>query len=245
VKIWERVSLEKFLTLKSQLGIDPETNMLVEEPLERVRQIFKNMSLSARENGSDLSEIARLVVYVADMSRDRPLINDVQKEIWGEDGPYPPRTIVEVDYLGDDFVEIDVVFRIPAENSVPIEFLCPAGAFTPTATWSLGIKTDTHVFVSGMRGINPATDLLVIGEAPRVRRAFQNMALVVEAGGGKITDAINLVIYVTDEKYLDAVQMVQQRFWDKKSLPPITVNLIAGLNDDDFVEIEGTFAVSQ
>jgi 2-iminobutanoate/2-iminopropanoate deaminase len=78
-----------------------------------------------------------------------------------------------------------------------------------------------------------------------VRKAFQNMALVVEAGGGKITDAINLVIYVTDEKYLDAVQMVQQRFWDKKSLPPITVNLIAGLNDDDFVEIEGTFAVSQ
>ena len=115
--------MEKFLTLKSQLGIDPETNMLVEEPLERVRQIFKNMSLSARENGSDLSEIARLVVYVADMSRDRPLINDVQKEIWGEDGPYPPRTIVEVDYHGDDFVEIDVVFRIPAENSVPIEFL--------------------------------------------------------------------------------------------------------------------------
>ncbi len=114
-----------------------------------------------------------MVVYVADMSRDRPLINDVQKEIWGEDGPYPPRTIVEVDYLRDDFVEIDVVFRIPAENSVPIKFLCPAGAFTPTATWSLGIKTDTHVFVSGMRGINPATDLLVIGEAPRVRRAFK------------------------------------------------------------------------
>ena len=199
------------------------------------------MAIVARESGSDLSELVRLVVSVADMNRDRPLINEVQKEIWG-DGPFPCRTIIEVDYLGDDFVELDAVFRIPDEESIKVEFLAPEEAFTPTGTWSLGIRTDTHVFVSGMRGINPETDGLVIGEAPRVRQALQNMAMIAEAGGAKITDAIGLVIYVTDEKYLEVVEMLMQRFWEKKPLPPMTVNIVTALNDNDIVEIEGTFS---
>jgi enamine deaminase RidA (YjgF/YER057c/UK114 family) len=234
--------MENFLSLDNQQGIDPETNALVEDPLERVRQIFRNMATVARESGSDLSELVRLVVSVADMDRDRPLINEVQKDIWG-DGPFPCRTIIEVDYLGDDFVELDAVFRIPDEESIKVEFLAPEEAFTPTGTWSLGIRTDTHVFVSGMRGINPETDELVIGEAPRVRQALQNMAMIAEAGGAKITDAIGLVIYVTDEKYLEVVEMLMQRFWEKKPLLPMTVNIVTALNDNDIVEIEGTFSI--
>jgi enamine deaminase RidA (YjgF/YER057c/UK114 family) len=235
--------MENFLSLDNQQGIDPETNALVEDPLERVRQIFRNMATVARESGSDLSELVRLVVSVADMNRDRPLINEVQKDIWG-DGPFPCRTIIEVDYLGDDFVELDAVFRIPDEESIEVEFLAPEEAFTPTGTWSLGIRTDTHVFVSGMRGINPETDDLVIGEAPRVRQALQNMAMIAEAGGAKITDAIGLVIYVTDEKYLEVVEMLMQRFWENKPLPPMTVNIVTALNDNDIVEIEGTFSLN-
>jgi enamine deaminase RidA (YjgF/YER057c/UK114 family) len=41
------------------------------------------------------------------MKAHRPLVNQVQKEFWG-DGPYPPRTIVEVSGLNqDDFVEVE------------------------------------------------------------------------------------------------------------------------------------------
>ena len=95
-----------------------------------------------------------------------------------------------------------------------------------------------------MRGINPETETLVIGDAPRVRQAFQNMAIISEAGGTKITDAIGLVIYVTDEKYLKAVEMLQHRFWGGIPLPPVTVNIVRSLNDNDIVEIEGTFAIN-
>jgi enamine deaminase RidA (YjgF/YER057c/UK114 family) len=82
----------------------------------------------------------------------------------------------------------------------------------------------------------------VIGEAPRVRQAFRNMKIVVEDGGGKITDAIALTIYVTDEKYLEIIEMLQKNFWEEQSLPPITINIVTALNDNDIVEIEGTFA---
>ena len=233
--------MEEFLTLKNQRGLDPVTDHLVEEPVERVRQIFMNMRDLAKKSGSNLEETVRLVVMVANMNRDRPLINMVQKEIWGNEGPYPCRTIIQVDYLGDDFVEVDGVIRVVNETSQPIKFISPEASFTPTGTWSLGIQTNSHIFVSGMRGINPENDELVIGEAPRVRQAFRNMQIVTEAAGCQITDAIALVIYVTDEKYIEAVEMLQKQFWGKKPLPPITINIVEALNGNDIVEIEGTF----
>ena len=59
------------------------------------------------------SNSVRLVVYVTDMFRFRPLVNKVQAELWG-DGPYPPRTIVEVQRLNqDDIVEIEGTFYAP------------------------------------------------------------------------------------------------------------------------------------
>jgi enamine deaminase RidA (YjgF/YER057c/UK114 family) len=233
--------VEEFLSLNNQRGIDPVTNLLIEDRRERVRQIFRNMASSAEESGSNLGKTIRLIVMVADMKRDRPLINDVQKEIWGKDGPFPCRTIIQVDYLGDDFVEMDSVILIATKSSNPIEFIAPKKSFSPTGTWSLGIKTDSYIFVSGMRGINPETETLVVGEAPRVRQAFRNMKIIAEAGGGKITNAIGLVIYATDEKYIEIIEMLQKSFWLEKPLPPIKINIVTALNDNDIVEIEGTF----
>ncbi|MFP6713327.1 MAG: RidA family protein [Rhodospirillales bacterium] len=232
---------ESFLTLAGQRGINPTSGELIVDPKDRVRQIFKNMEAAAQESGSGLDETVRLVVYVADMKRDRAIVNEAQKELFRESA-YPPRSIIEVDYLGDDFIEIDGVFRVPAEDSAALEFLAPKEAFTPTATWSLGVKTDAHVFVSGMRGIHPETNDLVIGEAPRIRRALQNMQMIAEAGGARVTDAIQIVLYVTDEKYLEIIESLQQRLWGDKPLPPMTVNVVTALNDQDIVEIEGTFA---
>jgi hypothetical protein len=58
----------------------------------------------------------RLVVYVTDMFRFRPIVNKIQAELWGQ-GPYPPRTIVEVHRLNqDDIVEIEGTFYAPSSK---------------------------------------------------------------------------------------------------------------------------------
>ena len=58
----------------------------------------------------------RLVVYVTDMQRHRPIVNQVQEELWGG-GPYPPRTIVEVSRLNqDDIVEVEGTFFVPIKS---------------------------------------------------------------------------------------------------------------------------------
>ena len=62
-----------------------------------------------------LRNAVRLVVYVTDMYRYRPLVNQIQEELWGGP-PYPPRSIVEVDRLSqDDIMEVEGTFYCPAK----------------------------------------------------------------------------------------------------------------------------------
>ncbi len=67
----------------------------------------------AESEGAGLRDAVRLVVYVTDMARLRPLVNEVQNDLWAG-GPYPPRTIVEVTRLNqDDIFEVDGTFYAP------------------------------------------------------------------------------------------------------------------------------------
>ena len=234
--------MESFIRLKSQRGINPETQKLVVEPTNRVRQIFRNLKKFAEDNNTNIREVVRLVVFVADMVRDRPILNTIQKELWGDDGPFPCRTIVGVDYLGDDFIEIDFTLRVPATDSSPLEFLSPEGSFSPTGTWSLGIKSDDCVFVSGMRGVSPVDNNLFIGEAPRARQALENLKLIINSVGFNFSQAINIIIYVTEERFLEMVEMLIKKYWQNKPLPLMEVHIVTSLNDNDIIEIETTFS---
>jgi 2-iminobutanoate/2-iminopropanoate deaminase len=105
-----------FVFVAGMRGIDRRTNSLVQGEEARVRQAFLNMKLIAESEGATLRDAVRLVVYVTDMYRFRPLVNKVQEELWGK-GPYPPRTIVEIDRLNqDDIVEIEGTFYAPAKK---------------------------------------------------------------------------------------------------------------------------------
>ena len=74
------------------------------------------MKLIAESEGATLRDAARLVVYVTDMQRLRPLVNAAQEAVVGR-GPYPPRTIVEVRRLNqDDIFEVEGTFYAPARR---------------------------------------------------------------------------------------------------------------------------------
>ena len=125
---------------------------------------------------------------------------------------------------------------------VNVEFLSPRGAIKPTGPFSLGVRAGDFVFVAGMRGIDPATNALVDGEEPRVRQVFLNVQKVVRAAGGGLRDAVRLVVYVTDMgRYRPIVNNIQEEFWGGGPYPPRTMVEVSRLNQDDIVEVEGTF----
>ena len=120
--------------------------------------------------------------------------------------------------------------------------LSPAGAVAPTGTWSVGTRAGDFVFVAGMRGIDPATGALVAGEEARIRQAFLNMQLIAASEGANLSDAVRLVVYVTDMARLrPLVNKVQAELWGGGPYPPRTIVEVRGLAQDDIVEVEGTF----
>jgi 2-iminobutanoate/2-iminopropanoate deaminase len=123
-----------------------------------------------------------------------------------------------------------------------IKLLAPSGAIQPTGPWSLGVRAGDFVFVAGMRGIDPATNRLVDGAEARVRQAFLNMQTIVAAAGGSLRDTVRLVVYVTDmDLYRPIVNRIQEELWAGMPYPPRTVVEVSRLNQDDIVELEGTF----
>jgi len=105
-----------FVFVAGMQGVDPATNRLVEDPQARIVRAFLNIRLIAESEGASLQDCVRLTVYVSDLTRFAPMVEQVQAELWGGP-PYPPRTMIEVRRLfDDDIVEIDSVFYAPAKH---------------------------------------------------------------------------------------------------------------------------------
>ena len=123
-----------------------------------------------------------------------------------------------------------------------VKTLEPAGAIKPTGTWSPGARAGDFVFVAGMRGIDPATNTIVGPEEARVRQAYTNMKVIAESEGATLADCVRTVVYVTDMARLrPLVNKIQQEFWGGGPYPPRTIVEVSRLNQDDIVEVEGTF----
>jgi len=132
----------------------------------------------------------------------------------------------------------------PATINPPatVKTLAPAGAIKPTGTWNLGTRAGDFIYIAGMRGIDPRTDALVEGDEARVRQAFLNMKLIAESEGASLRDAVRLVVYVTDMfRFRPLVNKVQSELWGQGPYPTRTIVEVFRLNQDDIVEIEGTF----
>jgi 2-iminobutanoate/2-iminopropanoate deaminase len=123
-----------------------------------------------------------------------------------------------------------------------VKILAPRGAIAPTGTWSLAARAGDFVFVAGMRGINPVNNRLVEGDEARIRQAFMNMKLIAESEGAGLSDCVRLTVFVTDMNRLrQVVNKVQEQLWGGGPYPPRSIIEVAGLNQDDFFEVEGTF----
>jgi 2-iminobutanoate/2-iminopropanoate deaminase len=125
---------------------------------------------------------------------------------------------------------------------MPVRYLSPPGAITPTGPWSLGARAGDFVFVAGMRGIDPATNSMLGTEEERIRRAFANMKTIAASEGASLTSCVRLTVFVTDMKRLrPLVNKVQEELWAGGPYPPRTIVEVAKLNQDDIFEVEGTF----
>lgn len=98
--------------LSGQIPLNPETmNMCSEDISEQITQVLENLSAVCNAAGGSLAHIAKLNVYLTDLSHF-PLINEAMGRYFVE--PYPARAAIGVSALPRGAqVEMDGVMVLP------------------------------------------------------------------------------------------------------------------------------------
>lgn len=87
-------------------GIDEQTGRPVDGDVARISVIFRHLQAILDAHACRRSDVLASRVYVTDMARLRPLVNDAYEAFFGDD--VPTRTILEVSGLNqNDTVEIE------------------------------------------------------------------------------------------------------------------------------------------
>ncbi len=80
--------------LSGQIPLDPATMQVVDGPIEQqIERVFENLKAVAEAAGGSLANIAKLTVYLTDLS-DFPQINEVMARFFKE--PFPARAAIGV-----------------------------------------------------------------------------------------------------------------------------------------------------
>lgn len=89
-------------------GIDLKTGQPADGDGLRIELIFQHLRQILEQAGSSFDSVLSSTVYVTDMARLRPMVNDAYVKAFGAN--LPTRTIVQVAALNqNDSVEIEVV----------------------------------------------------------------------------------------------------------------------------------------
>ncbi|ADG25370.1 RidA family protein [Legionella pneumophila serogroup 1] len=99
--------------LSGQIPLDPETMQICSDDIKlQITQVLENLSAVCEEAGGSLANIAKLNVYLTDLSHF-PLINEAMSRYFSE--PYPARAAIEVSALPKGAkVEMDGILVLPA-----------------------------------------------------------------------------------------------------------------------------------
>ena len=101
------VKVDNLLFLAGQIGKNPVTGKLVEDDIARqTAQVFKNIEVVLKENGSSLDNVVKSTVILSDINNFGAM-NEVYKTFFKDN--YPARTTFESGLVGKALIEIEVV----------------------------------------------------------------------------------------------------------------------------------------
>lgn len=109
---------------------------------------------------------------------------------------------------------------------------------------SLAIRIGELIFVSGQAGIDETGRTIGADNfETQARRAFANLATVLEQGGSRLADVVKVTIMVTDMSYRDVVIKLRGEYFTPP-YPADTLIKVSGLAQPDWmIEIDAVALV--
>ena len=107
----QAVKCGKTVYMSGQIPLVPETMELIEGDIAiQIRRVFDNLKAVAQAAGGNLSDIAKLNVFLTDLTHF-PTVNEIMAEYFAE--PYPARAAIGVAALPKGAqVEMDAVMEL-------------------------------------------------------------------------------------------------------------------------------------
>ena len=98
--------------LSGQIPLDPQTMQLCSDDIQlQIEQVIKNLAVVCEEAGGSLAHIAKLSVFLIDLSH-APLINEAMGRYFSQ--PYPARAAIGVSALPRGaLVEMEAIMVLP------------------------------------------------------------------------------------------------------------------------------------
>lgn len=101
----QAIRKNNLIFLSGQIGLDPQTMMLVDGIELQIHQVFKNLLAVIKSAKADKADIVKLNIYLTDL-KHFSLVNQIMEEYF--DAPYPARAAVGVAQLPKDaLIEAD------------------------------------------------------------------------------------------------------------------------------------------
>jgi len=123
--------------------------------------------------------------------------------------------------------------------------MCVKSAAAPQAIgpYSQGIRVGDLLFCSGQIALDPVTGTLCDGGvAEETERVLKNLAAVVDAAGGRMSDVVRTTIYLVDMNDFGVVNEVYGRYFDQPFPARATVE-VKGLPRGARVEIDAVAVI--
>lgn len=111
----QAVRVDRTVYLSGQIPLVPETMTLVDGDITaQITQVFENLKAVAEAAGGDLSDIAKLNVFLTDLAHF-PIVNEIMGRYFQE--PYPARAAIGVAALPKAAaVEMDAIMVLKPQE---------------------------------------------------------------------------------------------------------------------------------
>lgn len=116
--------------------------------------------------------------------------------------------------------------------------------FRPTYAHATKAKANTYLFISGQVPWDREGNIVGKGDPEaQTRQVLENIKAIVEAAGGTMDNIVNIGLFLTDVKHLEAVHKARAQYF-KKDPPASTLVQVSQLISPDFlVEINAIAAL--
>jgi reactive intermediate/imine deaminase len=127
---------------------------------------------------------------------------------------------------------------------MPREIIRTDKAPQAIGTYSQAVKVDRTVYLSGQIPLVPGTMEMVAGDIEaQIRRVFDNLRAVAQAGGGDLQDMVKLNVFLTDLANFPVVNQVMAEYFSEPYPARAAVG-VASLPRNAAVEMDGVLILN-